>query len=108
MPKPRRKAHRDRYAHLNEPQDVLDFHAGRPLTGSEIKRATIAFVEEAKGRGLTRVLIVTGRGTRSRAGPVAKPQVARTLGDLEREGTIRSYAPGKAAQGGDGAFLVDL
>lgn len=98
----------NRYAHLNEPDDELDFHGLGTLGGAEVKQRTIAFVEGAAARGCTRVRIITGKGLHSAGAPKVRPQVARTLDALEARGTIQSYRPERRDRGGDGAFLVTL
>lgn len=99
---------KNRYAHLNEPDAVLDFHGQGALSGQEIKARTIAFIEQARAAGHARVRIVTGKGLHSRSGPVAKPQVMRTLEALEAEGRVRSFQEEALGGGGAGALRVDL
>lgn len=98
----------NRYAHLREPDDELDFHGTGPIRGAEIKRRTIDFIRAAAKRGCTRVRIITGQGRHSAQGPVVKPQVERTLAALEDEGTVRTWRPERLDRGGDGALLVEL
>jgi len=98
----------NKYAHLGEPQDVLDFHGAGTVTGADVKRRTLAFVRGARGRGLERVRIVTGKGVHSAGRPLVRPQVERTLRQLEKDGEIASFRPEKVVSGGDGAFFVRL
>ena len=98
----------NRYGHLNEPQAVLDFHDQGSLSGQAIKQKTRAFIEAAVAAGHGRVRIVTGKGLHSAAQPRAKPQVLRTLRDLEREGLIRAHQPETLQAGGEGALRIDL
>lgn len=98
----------NRYAHLGEPEDELDFHGLGPLQGKEIKRRTVDFVRAAGKRGLQRVRIVTGKGLHSAGKPVVRPQVERTLRSLEAEGVVRAFRSERQDRGGDGAFLVHL
>ena len=98
----------NRYASHNEPEDVLDFHEFGRITSTDVKRETLAFLEDARKRGLSRVRIVTGKGNRSRGTPVVRPQVERTLKQLERSGAIASYRLEQVGKGGDGAFFVRL
>lgn len=98
----------NRYAGLSEPEDVLDFHELGRVSNSDVKRATLAFIQDARGRGLQRVRIVTGKGRRSAGRPIVKPQVERTLRQLEQDDEITSYRTEKLSAGGDGAFFVLL
>ena len=98
----------NRYAGHNEPEDVLDFHELGRVSNTDVKRETLAFIQDARGRGLARVRIVTGKGNRSAGKPIVRPQVERTLRQLEQDGTITSYRPEKLGAGGDGAFFVKL
>ena len=98
----------NRYAHLGEPDDELDFHGLGSMGGAEIKRRTIDFVQGAARRGCGRVRIVTGKGLHSAGAPKVRPQVERTLKALEAEGVVASYRPERVDRGGDGAFLVVL
>ena len=98
----------NKYAHLGEPQDELDFHGRGPVTGGEVNRLTLAFVQEARRRGLERIRIVTGKGLHSAGKPIVRPQVERTLRRLEQDGAIASFRAEKVTAGGDGAFFVRL
>jgi DNA-nicking Smr family endonuclease len=98
----------NRYAHLNEPQDVLDFHGRGSITGAEVKRETIAFIKASTKHGYVRVRIVSGKGRHSSGKPLVKPQVERTLRALSAEGSVRRWQPETLDGGGDGAFRVDL
>lgn len=98
----------NRYADLQEPEDVLDFHDLGRVSNTEVKRETLAFLADASTRGLTRVRIVTGRGNRSAGKPIVRPQVERTLRRLEQDGEIESFRTEKIGAGGDGAFFVRL
>lgn len=99
---------RNKYAHLGEPEDVLDFHDSGRVTSADVNRQTLAFVRDAAQRGLERVRIVTGKGRHSAGKPVVKPQVERTLRRLEQDGAITSFRTEKVGAGGDGAFFVKL
>lgn len=55
----------NRYAHLNEPDDTLDFHAHGRVSPGDVNRITIEFVKAARARGCARVRIITGKGLRS-------------------------------------------
>ena len=98
----------NRYAHLQEPEDELDFHGLGPLGGAEIKARTTAFLEAARRRGLRRVRIVTGKGVHSKRTAVVRPQVLRTLRGLEDAGIVTDFRSEKVGRGGEGAFFVTL
>ena len=98
----------NKYAHLGEPEDVLDFHELGRVSSGDVKRETLAFVQDARKRGLKRIRIVTGKGNRSAGKPVVKPQVERTLRRLEQDGEIDAYRAEQLTAGGDGAFFVKL
>ncbi|MCB9832829.1 MAG: Smr/MutS family protein [Planctomycetes bacterium] len=106
--RPARKTAVNRYAGLSRPQASLDFHGGGPITPQEVKRRTIDFVNDCKERGLHRIAIITGKGLHSKGRPVVKPQVERTLRQLERDEIIRMFTVERLDAGGDGAILVDL
>ena len=98
----------NRYAHLNEPDDTLDFHGRGRLTSGDVKQATESFVTAAHKRGCARVRIITGKGLHSAGAPKVKPQVERTLAHLEARGLVASYRPERRDRGGEGAFFVIL
>lgn len=101
-------ANRNRYAHLNRPDAVLDFHDQGSLSRQAIKARTIAFIETARAAGHKRLRIVTGKGLHSRGKPLARPQVLRTLRALESEGLVRGFHEETLAGGGEGALRIDL
>lgn len=98
----------NRYENFGKPQDVLDFHGRGRVEGATVKRDTIEFIRSARARGLDRVRIVTGKGVHSRGAPLVRPQVDRTLKQLEKAGDVASYRSEKVGSGGDGAFFVRL
>jgi DNA-nicking Smr family endonuclease len=98
----------NRYAHLNEPEDVLDFHGRGSISAGEVKRETVAFLRGCARDGKRRVRIVTGKGLHSKGKPVVRPQVERTLKALSAEGVVQRWQPETVRGGGDGAFRVDL
>ena len=104
----REGSHVNRYSHLGEPQDTLDFHEHERLKGADVKRETLRFVRAACERGLDRVRIVTGKGLHSAGRPVVRPQVERTLRVLEKEGLVESYRSEKVGRGDEGALFVRL
>jgi DNA-nicking Smr family endonuclease len=98
----------NRYAHLNEPEEILDFHGRGSLTSGEIKRETEAFVRRCAGEGLRRVRIVTGKGLHSKGAPIVRPQVERSLKTLAAEGLVQRWQNETLRAGGEGALRVDL
>ena len=98
----------NRYAHLNEPEDVLDFHGRGPITPGDVKRETEAFVRACAQAGMSRIRIITGKGLHSKGKPVVRPQVERVLRRFESDGTVRSFQSETTRGGGDGAFRIDL
>lgn len=98
----------NRYAHLNEPEEVLDFHGRGSLTSAEVKRETEAFVRRCAEAGLRRVRIVTGKGLHSKGPPVVRPQVERSLKTLATDGFVERWQEETLRAGGEGAFRVDL
>lgn len=88
---------------------MLDFHGrGAGFESKQVRAETLRFLDDARRRGLHQVRIVTGRGLHSRGEPVVRPQVERTLRELEREGRVRGFQTERVDRGGDGAFRVDL
>lgn len=98
----------NRYAHLHEPEDELDFHGLGPIRPAEVKRKTLDFVEDARARGCSRVRIVTGKGLHSAGKPVVRPQVERTLRSLATQGRIVGFRIEKVGHGAEGAFFVQI
>lgn len=99
----------NRYAHLQQPQAVLDFHGLGPIDGGDVTRAFDRFLADARRRGLERLRIVTGRGLHSKTGrPLVRPKVAKLLARALRDGGIAGFHPERIDEGGDGAFVVTL
>lgn len=103
-----KKAATNRYADLARPQSSLDFHGTGPISSQEVKHRTIAFVEAARKKKQTKIAIITGKGLHSKGRPLVKPQVERTLRELQDQGLIRLYYTEKVTAGGDGAVIVEL
>ncbi len=108
MAKKKRKTSTNRYEHLARAQIQLDFHQEGPITSQEVKKKTIRFLEQAKKKGHKKARIITGKGIHSKGTPLVKPQVKRTLIELESQGVIHAFYPESARHGGEGAFVVDL
>jgi len=103
--KKQRKRKVDKYAHLNEPQAELDYHGKGVLTENEIITMAEEFVQEAVRRGLTRLLIITGKGNRSKNGPVVKPTLYQFLPKIPQ---VKYVKEARIDRGGSGALEVDL
>ena len=96
----------NKYAHLSLPQRQLDFHALGPQTSEQIVKKTEQFLKEAHDDGLTKVLVITGKGINSKDGKaVIKPIVQKFLRSHDLVKSV-SFAP--INQGGEGAMLVVL
>jgi DNA-nicking Smr family endonuclease len=84
-------------------EDELDLHG---LTVREAGIRLAAFLEHARGRRLTCVRIIHGKGMSSPGRtPVLKPQVARWLRDHD---AVLAFAPAPARAGGSGATCALL
>jgi DNA-nicking Smr family endonuclease len=84
-------------------QDELDLHQ---MNAAAAQASVIDFLAEAKQHGLHCVLIVHGKGLRSRAtGPVLKGLTDRML---RRRDDVIGFASARPAQGGTGAVVVLL
>jgi DNA-nicking Smr family endonuclease len=84
-------------------QDDLDLHQ---MNAAAAQASIVTFLAEAKQHGLHCVLIVHGKGLRSRAaGPVLKGLADRML---RRRDDVIAFASARPAQGGTGAVVVLL
>jgi len=84
-------------------QDDLDLHQ---MNAAAAQASIVAFLAEAKQRGLRCIRIVHGKGLRSRAaGPVLKGLTDRLL---RRRGDVIAFASARPALGGTGAVVVLL
>ncbi len=96
----------NKYAVLAQPQRVMDFHKAGILTKPEITALTERFLERSKAEGLTKILIITGKGLHSIDGQaVIKPLVEKILQKNEH---VKNFSWAKRTQGGDGAFEINL
>ena len=107
MSKKRKKPSRgNKYDNLSKPQAEFDFHDRGVLTKSQIKILVDEFLEESRNRGLTKILLITGKGIHSRKGmPVIKPFVKKYL--QEKSFVLRVYE-GRYDRGGSGTLEVIL
>ncbi|WP_158884262.1 Smr/MutS family protein [Rhodanobacter sp. L36] len=84
-------------------QDDLDLHQ---MNAAAAQASIIAFLAEARQHGWRCVLIVHGKGLRSRAaGPVLKGLTDRML---RRRDDVIAFASARPSQGGTGALVVLL
>ncbi|MDE2309062.1 MAG: Smr/MutS family protein [Xanthomonadaceae bacterium] len=84
-------------------QDDLDLHQ---MNAAAAQASIVAFLAEARQRGLRCIRIVHGKGLRSRAaGPVLKSLTDRLL---RRRDDVIAFASARPALGGTGAVVVLL
>jgi DNA-nicking Smr family endonuclease len=84
-------------------QDDIDLHQ---MNAAAAQATIVDFLAEAKRRGFRCVLIVHGKGLRSRAaGPVLKALTDRML---RRRDDVVAFASARPMQGGTGAVVVLL
>ena len=87
-------------------QRLLDLHGA---TRAELPGLVERFVAECRRAGVRRLLIVCGKGSRSRAGqPVLRRELERWLQARAEAGLVSAYHPARPADGGAGAFYVLL
>ena len=96
----------NKYDNLSKPQAEFDFHNRGALTPHETRRLADEFLEECRGRKLTKVLFITGKGLHSKKGmPIIKPFLNRYLRSLPF--VFRVYE-GRFDRGGEGTLEVIL
>ncbi len=96
----------NKYDNLSKPQAEYDFHDRGVLTSGDMRMMANEFLDEAKRRGLTKILFITGKGLHSRNGmPVIKPFIKKYLETLPF--VIRVYE-GRRDRGGSGTLEVTL
>ncbi len=94
----------NKYDNLSKPQAEFDFHDRGYLSESDVKKMADEFLREAKKRGLTKILFITGKGLHSRHGmPVIKPFLKKYLEGLDC--VLRVYE-GRFDRGGEGTLEV--
>lgn len=95
----------NKYAHLAGPQAELDFHGKGVLNPKQISQMLDQFLEDSYSKGLSKVLVVTGKGMHSKNGAVVKPTVIKHLANHE---LVESANSARRDRGGDGALEVRL
>lgn len=86
------------------PEAKLDLHG---LTRQEAREKVRFFLEDATFQGLKTVLIITGRGKGSSAGPVLRQFMERYLSSDARAWVVE-WGRAPARYGGEGALVVFL
>jgi len=103
---PQARIDKNKYAHLAEPQQTLDFHKAGILTRQEITALTERFLERSSEEGLRKIMIITGKGLHSQNGQaVIKPLVENIL---KRNEHVKNFSWANRTRGGDGAFEINL
>jgi DNA-nicking Smr family endonuclease len=82
----------------------LDLHG---LTREEAMAELPRFLRNARAKGQTAALVITGKGNHSATEPVLQQAVAGWLRDAGRE-LVLEFAPAPREMGGSGAFVVFL
>lgn len=104
--KKNRKEKTNKYDNLSKPQAEFDFHDRGVLTQDHIRKMVDEFIEECRDRGLTKVLIITGKGLHSQKGmPVIKPFVKKYL---QSKPFVSRVYEGRFDRGGSGTLEVIL
>ena len=94
------RLHREKDLKKMQPQDELDLHG---LTSAEAELELDRFIKHSKKKGLTKVLIVHGKGNHSPNGPVLKETVYTYLRRCSSTGMTGT--PDRSL-GGSGAVWV--
>ncbi len=90
---------------IEEFDEELDLHG---FTVEQAMHRLSRFIASARKRGKRRVLVVTGKGHRSKDG-IGKIRKATEQWIQQRgKRAVESYAPAPRAQGGSGAFVLIL
>lgn len=96
----------NKYDNLSKPEAEFDFHDKGILTPHDMKRMADGFLDEARRRGLRKILFITGKGLHSRGGmPVIKPFLKKYLSSLT---FVSQVYEGRTDRGGSGTLEVIL
>lgn len=95
----------NKYQHFNLPQASLDFHNRGPLTPDQIIQLTDDFINDSVEQKLKTITLIVGQGLHSASGPIIKPMLTDYL---TQHPLVKTIAPGKYAQGGQGVLIVKL
>lgn len=86
----------------NPIEHTLDLHG---LTVEQARKELIAFLSECETAGLRHVMIIHGKGFRSKEKPIIKPMINRWL---RRVDNVLAFHSAQPADGGSGAVYVLL
>lgn len=101
-----KKEKTNKYDNLSKAQAEFDFHDRGYLSMHDVEKMADEFLKEAKNRGLSKILFITGKGLHSRHGmPVIKPFLKKYLENLDC--VVRVYE-GRLDRGGEGTLEVVL
>ncbi len=104
--KKQQKTKTNKYDNLSKPEAEFDFHNRGILTQSHMRELVDEFMDECRDRGLSKVLIITGKGLHSRKGmPVIKPFVKKYL---QGKSFVARVYEGRFDRGGSGTLEVIL
>ena len=96
----------NKYDNLSKPQAEFDFHDRGYLRMEDVEKMADEFLSEAKRRGLTKILFITGKGLHSKKGmPVIKPFLRKYLENLD---FVSRVYEGRFDRGGEGTLEVIL
>lgn len=99
-----RKKKVNKYDNLSKPQAELDFHGLGAVTMGTVRVMTDQFIEKCRGRGLTKVLFITGKGLHSKKGmPIIKPFLKKYLSG---KSFVDRVYEGRFDRGGSGTLEV--
>ncbi len=96
----------NKYDNLSKPEAEFDFHDKGFLTEYDMKKLADGFLDDARRRGLRKILFITGKGLHSRNGmPVIKPFLKKYLLSLN---FVSQVYEGRTDRGGSGTLEVIL
>lgn len=90
---------------LQIPQEIFDLHDLGKMNIDQIEVEVENFLKYKRMEGISKVLIITGKGLNSPKGPVLKPLVEKVL---KRSKDVRTFHLASPERGGSGAFEVYL
>lgn len=87
------------------PQEILDLHNLGNIIKEQVEIEVENFLKYKRLEGLSKVLIITGKGLNSPRGPVLRPYIEKVL---KRSKDVSAFHSASAERGGSGAFEVYL